>query len=368
MVTTPPLLNATDYETRAREILPAPVFAWLAGGSGDETALADNTNSYRSRRIIPRQLVSAANGSTRSTLLGQQLAAPILLAPIGLQSLVHTDAELATAQGAGALDIPMLVSALTTRPLPEIAAAHGGLCGAQIYLQDLPRVNHRIIHDAEASGCPWLVVTVDVPVTGLRYRELRTGFQIPSHVVPHYADDGARNMQIASGQSRIFQGVMPHAPTWRDIEALRKRWPHVLLIKGLLHPADVERARDCGADAVILSNHGGRALAVAPSPLSMLPAARARLQTGSAPHFPVLIDGGIRSGSDVFLALASGADAVLIGRPQLHALACDGAAGVARLLRLLRDELELTMALAGCPDIDAVRRADLISMSAGEQP
>ncbi len=349
----PSALCLADFEKEAGEILSESVWSWVSGSSGSEEALRDNRDAFQDWFILPRQLVSAGAGHTRLNLLDQLLPAPILLAPIGLQRLVHADGELATAQAAGAMDIPMLVSALTTRDLSEIYAAHGGTCGVQLYLQDSRTANSRLLAAAEDAGYPWLVVTVDVPVNGLRYRELRSGFSVPPEMRPIYAEPNPVPLDIGPGDSRVFQGAMSRAPCWDDVERLRTRWKHKLVLKGLLHPDDALRARDAGVDAVIVSNHGGRALSVAPSPLRVLQGIRSCLGNG----FPVLVDGGIRSGADVFIALALGADAVLIGRPQLHALAADGARGVARMLRMLRDELELTMALAGCPTLDTVNSA-----------
>jgi 4-hydroxymandelate oxidase len=273
-----------------------------------------------------------------------------LLAPVAYQRLVHRDAELATAQAAAALETGMVVSTLASTALERLAAELPRNKWFQIYWQGGRAATAKLAARAERAGYSALVVTVDVPITALRNRAARAGFRHPQNVTAVNVDAAPAEIVLDLGQSRVFQGVMATAPTWDDIRWLAAETTLPLLVKGLLHPDDAERAVELGAAGVVVSNHGGRALDEAPATLTALRLIRRRVP----PDFPLLVDGGIRCGGDVFKALALGAQAVLIGRPQLYALAVAGAAGVAHMLRVLRDELEVTMALAGCPTINLI--------------
>jgi 4-hydroxymandelate oxidase len=350
---------AADYERHARERLAHDLYAHIAGGSGEERALRANREAFEAVRIFSRALVDCRHGSTATQLLGQALAHPIVLAPVAHQRLVHDDGERATARAAAALDATMIVSTLASVTLEELATELPRGKWFQLYWQPERAATLDLLWRAEAAGYEAIVLTVDAPVTALRHRAARAGFRHPPRVVAaNLATDGhTRELQLAPGQSRVFQGAMALAPTWDDVRALRAETRLPLVLKGLLHADDVARAVDLGADAVVVSNHGGRALDDAPATLTALRAARAAVPA----QFPLLVDGGARSGADIFKALACGARAVLIGRPQLYALAVAGAVGVAHLLRVLRDELEVTMALAGCPTIDSIDERALVS-------
>jgi isopentenyl diphosphate isomerase/L-lactate dehydrogenase-like FMN-dependent dehydrogenase len=346
-----------DYERYARERLPRELFAHIAGGSGEERALQANRAALEARRIYPRPLVDARQGSTATTLLGEAFAHPILLAPVAYQQLVHPDGELATARAAAALDTGMVVSTLASTPLEQLAAELPRNKWFQLYFQHERRVTSELVERAERAGYTALVVTIDLPVTALRNRAERAGFRHPASISAANlrAAPPPTDIVLERGASRVFQGVMATAPTWDDIRWLRSTTRLPLLLKGLLHPDDVIRAAELGANGAVVSNHGGRALDEAPAALDALQAIRRRVPR----DFPLLVDGGLRSGGDVFKALALGAQAVLIGRPQLYALALAGAVGVAHLLRVLRDELEVTMALAGCPTLERIGESAL---------
>lgn len=341
----PELRCAADHERLAQALIAPDVLAYIEGGSGQELTLRRNRGAFSRQAILPRVLSSLQHGHTRTTLLGQALAHPILLAPVAWQKLVHPQGEIETARGAHATDTCMVLSTLSSCSLEDVAE-HAGPRWFQLYWQASREHTLHLVRRAEAAGYTALVLTLDASVQTPSLRAQRAGFRFP-------ADVSAVNLKdlppmalpsIGPDDSAIFQGVMSTAPTWEDLRWLREQTALPLLVKGVLRTDDALRLRELGVDAQIVSNHGGRALDGAPASLDRLPALRQALGA----HYPLLLDSGIRSGHDVFQALALGANAVLIGRLQLHALAVGGALGVAHLLRTLREELELCMAQAGC--------------------
>ena len=346
------LLSLADYARLAPDFVDPPVLAWLEGGSGGGQALAANRSALDRLAIYNRLLVDCRRGSTRTRLLGQALDHPILLAPIGLQRLVHPEGEVACARGA--LDTVTTVSTLASCPVEAIAAAAAGPLWFQLYFQPTREQSLALVRRAEDAGCGAIVVTLDTPVQPQSHAAQKAGFALPEAVAAvHLASaDHPAPSALAWDDSRIFQGLMAFAPSLDDLRWLRSVTPLPLLAKGVTHPADARMLVEAGCDGVIASNHGGRALDAAPAAVAALPAIRAALGADAT----LLVDGGIRSGSDVFKALALGADAVMIGRPQIHALAIAGSLGVAHMLRLLREDLELVMALAGCPTLGDISR------------
>lgn len=345
---------AQDYEALAAHCLPAPVLAWIAGGSGQELSLRANRRAFEALAIVPRMLRDLRGGHTRLRLLGRERRHPLLLAPLAWQTLVHPRGELDTARGAAAAETCMVASTLSSFTLEEIAAAGAGDRWFQLYAQPRRADTLDLLRRAEAAGFQAIVLTVDASVQTPGLRARRAGFELPAHLhaanLRAYPPPAPR--VLAREESPIFQGVMAEAPGWDDLGWLLDNTRLPVLVKGVLHADDACRLKAMGVAGIVVSNHGGRALDGAPAALSMLPAIRAAV----GEDYPLLLDGGVRSGSDVFKALALGADAVLIGRLQVYALAVAGALGVAHLLKLLREELELCMAQAGCAtlrDLDA---------------
>ncbi|MBA55369.1 MAG: alpha-hydroxy-acid oxidizing enzyme [Pseudomonadales bacterium] len=338
-----------DYEQLAAEFVDHPVFEYLQGGSGNEQSLQANLQVFNEFQLFNRVLVDAAKGSTVTSVLNQKLRHPILLAPVAYQKLVHPGGELETARAADALEAGMVTSTLSSCTLEDIAAQHQGMRWFQLYFQPQREHTLDLLRRAEASGYSAIMVTLDATVQASNRRAQRAGFAFPPDVT-------AVNLQgygappavaLSPDQSVIFQGAMSEAPKWQDLEWLLDHTSLPVLIKGVLHPADAERLIQMGVRGLVASNHGGRALDGVPAPIRVLPLLRNAL----GQDVPILLDSGIRSGYDVFKALALGADAVMIGRPLLYGLAVAGALGVAHVLRLLRDELELCMALAGTPTV-----------------
>lgn len=341
---------AADYEALAEAALPPALWAYLAGGSGSDATVAANRAAFAATALWPRVLRELRHGHTRLTLPGLAPSPhPFLLAPVAHQGLVHTGAENATAQGAAAADAPMLLSTLSSQPLEAVAQhsrAGGGRLWFQLYGQPDRAVTLDLVRRAEAAGCEALVFTLDAPVQAPSQRALRAGFRWPAErtapTLAAYPPVPAPSP--LAGDSAVFQGWMAQAPGWADWDAVRAATRLPLWAKGVLHPEDARALRSRGADGLIVSNHGGRALDGAPASLTVLPAVRQAVGR----ELPLLLDSGVRSGADAFKALALGANGVLVGRLQLYALAVAGALGVAHLVKLLREELELTMALTGC--------------------
>ncbi len=270
------VVAVADYERHAASVLPPDVLAHIAGGSGDERCVRANRAAFDAWHIHSRVLVDCRDGSTATRLLGEELAHPLLLAPVAYQQLVHAAGELATAQAADALDATMVVSTLATTPLEGLAAELRRKW-FQLYFQPGRTATAKLLARAEQAGFSAIVVTVDVPVAAMRYRAARAGFRHPAQLVAVNVSEppAAASAALARDGSRVFQGVMAQAPTWQDLEWLRAQTRLPLLIKGVLHPDDVSRLIGLGVDGAIVSNHGGRALDDAPAALTALQSVRA---------------------------------------------------------------------------------------------
>lgn len=358
----PDTLTLADHERHARARLDANAWAYFSGGAGDEHTLHANRHAWDTIALLPRVLRPLAGGHTRCTLLGRELAHPILLAPVAYQCLAHPDGEIATAWAAAALGAGMVLSMQSSTTLEAVAAAMVGERSAgplwlQLYLQHDRALVRELIARAEAAGCEALVLTVDAPTSGVRDRERRAGFALPPGIRAANLSAMAAPppMRLGAGQSALFDGLLQHAPTWDDVAWLQAQTRLPVLLKGVLHPEDARLAAAQGVAGLIVSNHGGRTLDTALSTASALP----RIADAVGGALPLLVDGGVRRGTDVFKALALGATAVLVGRPVVWGLAHAGAAGVAHVLRVLRDELEVAMALTGCATLGGISRAAL---------
>ncbi|MEW6764269.1 MAG: alpha-hydroxy acid oxidase [Pseudomonadota bacterium] len=348
---------AQDYEFLAQRFIAAPSFAYIAGGSAHDVTLAANREAFAELSIVPRLLRDVTHGHTRLELLGQPMPHPVLLAPVAFQTLAHPRGELDTARGAAAMEACVVSSTLSSYPLEDIARTGGPARWFQLYLQPDREITLDLLRRAEAAGYRAIVVTLDAAVQRPSLRALRAGFQMPPHCTPaNLQGYPVPEAAPGAGQSPVFQGLMRAAPTQDDLAWLLEQTILPVLVKGVLHPDDARALQTMGVAGLVISNHGGRALDGAPATLRMLPAIRAAVGDG----YPLLLDGGIRSGTDIFKAIAQGADAVMIGRLQVYALSVAGALGVAHMLRLLREELEACMAMAGCATLADIRQASLI--------
>ena len=340
-----------DYARLAPAHMTPMGWDYISGGAADELTLRWNRESYDRLRLRPRVLVDVSQLDTRVTLLGRSHAAPILLAPVAYHKLAHPEGEVAAAHGAGAAAATLVVSTSATVSLEEIAAAATQPLWFQLYVQRDREITRELLRRAEAAGYEAIVVTVDSPVLGPRYRETRGAFTLP----PGVERANLRGGKTATGGHRptdasIYSALLDPALTWKEIAWLRGETRLPLLLKGILDDDDAARAVDAGAAGIVVSNHGGRNLDTLPATIDALPSVAARV----AGRVPVLVDGGIRRGTDVLKAIALGATAVLIGRPYIHGLAVDGAAGVARVVTILRREFEMAMALTGRPTVASI--------------
>lgn len=334
-----------DYEAFARERMSEQAWAYIAGGAADELTLAENRAVFDRLRLRSRVLCDLSAGSTQLTLLGQTFAHPIFLAPVAYQRMIHPEGELASVLAASVMGAGMVVSTQASIEIERIAEQAQAPLWFQLYIQPDREFTAALVRRAEAAGYRALVLTVDAPVSGIRNREQRAGFVLPEGVEPV----NLRGMRVpaASGaaQGGLLLGgaLLAAAPTWDDLAWLRGLTRLPILLKGILCAEDAQRALAAGVDGIIVSNHGGRTLDSLPATIEVLPEVAAAVRK----RVPILMDGGIRRGTDVLKALALGADAVLVGRPYIHGLATAGALGVAHVLRTLRAELEVAMALTG---------------------
>lgn len=343
-----------EYERRAGEILPPDLAAYFLRGAGEERTLRRNRDDLGAIELRPRVLRDLRGGGTSLTLLGHQLTHPILVAPMAFQTLLHPDGEIATAAAATAQEACMVLSTQASKPMETVRAAGYACRWFQLYWQANRAATMALVDRAGHAGFQALVLTLDAPVNGVRDAELASGFTLPGDVRAVNLDGlpQAGFDRLGPRESAVFDRIAHVLPTWDDLAWLCEISPLPVVVKGVLHPDDATQAVAAGAKAVIVSNHGGRVLDGGPSSIAALPC----IAEAIAGTVPVLMDGGIRRGVDVLRAIALGADAVLVGRPVVHGLAVAGAQGVSHVLRLLRDELEVAMALTGCRTLADITR------------
>ena len=367
------ILNLDDFQAAARRHLPRPVYEYVAGAVEDGQAVRANRASFDDWSFLPRVLVDVSQRSQERPLLGRNYATPFGIAPVGLSALAAYRGDLVLAQAAAKADTLMIVSGSSLIRLEDIVRVNPQ-AWFQAYLPGKRAEIDALIARVRTAGFGTLVVTVDFPVAGNRENNIRAGFSTPIRPTLRLALDGLTHPSWTLGTflRTLLQHGMPHfennyatrgAPIlsrrvlrdvsdrgdfdWKDLAHLRAIWPGHLVVKGLLHPDDARRARDLGADAIVVSNHGGRQLDSAVAPLRVLP----EMVAACAP-LPVLIDGGFRRGGDVLKALALGAAHVLLGRPFLFAASVAGEAGVTQAITLLSAEISRNMALLGIRDLD----------------
>lgn len=336
------LRNLHDVEAAARDRLEPAVHDYFAGGSADEQTVAENVEAFRCLHLLPWVMRGAGPPDLTVDLFGRTLAIPVIAAPTAFHRLIHPNGECATATAVRTSGTVMIVSMAATMAIEDIAAT-GGRLWMQMYLQPDRSFTQAIVRRAEAAGCEALVLTVDSPVFGRRERDLRNGFiDLPEGMT-------CPNMTGPDGTVRpiVFSTLL----SWADVAWLRSVTSLKLVLKGVMRPDDARIGRDVGADAVIVSNHGGRQLDGVPAAITLLRPIVDAL--GGA--IPILMDGGVRRGTDILKAMALGATAVAIGRPVIWGLAVDGAAGVEAVFALLAEELRQAVALCG---LDRARSAD----------
>jgi L-lactate dehydrogenase (cytochrome) len=373
-----PDLTIEDLRRRARRRLPRMIFDFVDGGSWDEVTLRANRADFERIRFRPRVLVDVAERSLATSLFGITQALPLVLAPIGLAGIVARRGEVQAARAAEHSRIPLCLSTAAVCSIEEVRKATGEPFWFQLYMGRDREQARNLIERATAAGCPVLAFTADLQVASQRERDLRHGFTVPPRIRPSNVLDTARrvgwvwdvllrdritmgNVATSPGQgflplARVMAGSTDPSKTWREVEWVRSLWKGKLVVKGILTPEDAQLAIDCGADGVVVSNHGGRALDGAASAISALPA----VVDAVGGRTTVLFDSGIRRGQDVIKALALGADACLVGRAFVYGLAASGQAGVERAIQILAAEMDATMGLLGRVDLGELDRSALM--------
>lgn len=364
-------VNIGDLRRQAQQRLPRIVFDYIDGGVEDESGLQRNCQAFERWRLVPHYLTDISQRSQRTRLFGRDYASLFGIAPTGLAGFARPGADLLLARAAAAADLPFIMSGAATASIEQVAAVAPRHSWFQLYVSRETRITDDLIRRAADAGVETLVLTVDVPVHSKRERDWRNGFVPPvkpslaciADMLRHpgwladllrnglprfenwapYVGDAAGAREIAA----FFASQIPFTQTWQDLERIRQRWHGKLVLKGVLAPRDAVEAQRLGIDGLIISNHGGRQLDAAPAALEMLPPIRAALGQGMT----LMLDGGVRRGSDVLKAWALGADFVFIGRPALYGVAADGLAGASRALDILMQEIDLTLAQLGCADL-----------------
>ncbi|PGH57491.1 alpha-hydroxy-acid oxidizing enzyme [Azospirillum palustre] len=358
MIVPPDTVSLSDYERHFNGRVDPATRAYISGAGADGITQRANREAFDRLRLMPRVLRDLSGATARSELFGEVLDYPIVLAPMAHHRLVHPDGELATVEAAGLTRSWMTVSTQASVRVDEIARRATAPLWFQLYSQPRREDTLTLARRAEDAGCKALVLTVDAPVNGMRNMEQRAGFRLPPTIAPvNLAGLAPDDFRPPRPGSPVFQGMLHAAPTWDMVAWLCSETGLPVLLKGILNPEDVEPAIAAGAGGLIVSNHGGRTLDTLPASIDALPAVAER----AARRLPVLMDGGIRRGTDILKALALGADAVLVGQPVLHALAVGGMAGVAHMLTLLQTELEVAMALTGQPTLPDIDRSVIFS-------
>ncbi|OJU89808.1 MAG: alpha-hydroxy-acid oxidizing enzyme [Burkholderiales bacterium 66-5] len=373
--------TVADWRQAARKRLPHFYFDYIAGGAGEERTLAANAQTFADLRLRQRVMVNVEGASTQAHIAGESCALPLALAPVGLAGLAAARGEVQAARAAKAFGVPFTLSTVGVCPLAEVAAATQSPFWFQLYMLRDRGAVQALLQDAWQSGCRTLVFTVDLAVTGPRWRDVRHGVTATGtrpgliRLLQVLARPGWVRRVALAGKPLTFGNLASQVPgardlnafrawvdaqfdpsvTWQDIAWLRGQWKGRLLIKGILCTEDAQAAVDAGADGIVVSNHGGRQLDSAPATASALPA----IAQAVGEKTEVLVDGGVRSGVDVFKALALGARGVLIGRPWVWALAAEGEAGVRRLLAHWQQELKVTMMLTGVTRVQDIHAAHL---------
>lgn len=343
------LLNLFDYEEAAAERLDPLARDYYASGARDEITLEENRRAFERLRLRYRVLRDVSERKVSVELLGEELAFPVLVAPTAFQRLACEDGELATARAAGAVGTTMMLSTLSTTSMERVVEAASGPVWFQLYVYRDRSITRALVDRARDAGCTALVLTVDAPLMGRRERDVRNRFRLPESMeLANLLPEGASSLPRQSDESGLAayaESMFDPSLDWDDLSWLVGHSRLPVLVKGIVHPEDARLAVEHGASGVVVSNHGGRQLDTSVATVDALPPVVAAVEG----RVPVLLDGGVRRGTDVLKAVALGASAVAVGRPVLWGLAVNGAEGARAVLQILRDEIDLAMALCGCP-------------------
>lgn len=352
-------INLLDLESHAKDSLSQMAFDYYAGGAGDEHTLRDNIEAYDRIRLRPRMLVDISKMDMSTALFKTKIDMPIMIAPMAFQRLAHKDGEVAMAKAAARHNTVMVLSTLATSSIEEVAENATGPLWFQLYVYKERSITRELVSRAEKAGYKAIVVTVDSPVLGKRFRDVRNNFQLPAELkMGNFADDILEKFPQTDGDSGLaayINSIYDTSLTWKDFEWIAGLTKLPVIVKGVLRADDAEHAMNSGAKGIVVSNHGGRQLDTTIATIDALP----EVVTAVGGHIPVIVDGGIRRGTDVLKAIALGANAVLLGRPLLWGLTLGGEDGAAHVLDLLKMELANAMSLAGCGNLESITE-DLI--------
>ena len=376
----PAITNIEDLRQLARKKMPRAVFDYVDRGSYDELSWRANVDDLRAIRFRQRVLIDADNRDIASTMLGERVTMPVCIAPTGLTGLVHGDGEMLAARAAEAAGVRYTLSTMSICSIEDVRGATNGPFWFQLYVFRDRGFSEAVIERARLAGCTALFVTVDLPLRGQRHADIKNGLEVPPRLTMRNAFDlltkPAWTKSVLMGKRKTFGNIQAYLKrqsgdktrgdvlaagawanenfdgslSWRDLAWIRKIWPGKLVVKGILDPADARLAAEMGADAIVVSNHGGRQLDGAPSTIAVLP----KIANAVGDRIEILFDSGIRSGQDVLKALALGAHGCMIGRAYLYGLGAMGQAGVAKALDLIASELKISMSLTGVRNIGEI--------------
>ena len=351
------LVSLRDYERYAKERMDFNSLAYVCSGAGDEITYKRNEKAFENIFLETATLEDLKGANTKIELFGQSYESPIFLAPVAYQKLVHESGEIATAQASKAMNTCMVVSSFSSCTLEEIKANTSSPLWFQLYIQSSMQTNLELIKKAENLGFKALVITIDAPISGLRNTEQKAGFYLPDGI-------SAINIKNINPIQSIndFENILDITkilPTWKDIEFIKNNTKLPVILKGITTVSYAKKAIELGINGIIVSNHGGRTLDTLPSSIELLP----KIAKVVKNKIPILFDGGIRRGTDIIKAISLGASAVMIGRPIMYGLATAGALGVAHTLKILKEELEVSMIFTGCKDIEAIKKLETFNNS-----
>ena len=343
------LVSLKDYEIYAKERMDLNSIAYVYSGAGDEITYKRNEKAFENIYLETATLEDLKGANTKIELFGQSYENPIFLAPVAYQKLVDERGEIATVQGANAMNSCMCVSSFSSCTLEDITSYSNSPLWFQLYIQPNMQVNLELIKKVEKLGFKALVITIDAPISGLRNSEQRAGFYLPNGISAINIEN-LNPIQTTDDFENIFD-ITPYLPTWKDIEFIKNNTNLPVILKGISSISYAKKAIELGIDGIVVSNHGGRTIDTQPASIEILP----KIAKAVNGKIPILFDGGIRRGTDIIKAIALGASAVMIGRPIMYGLATAGALGVAHTLKILKEELEVSMIFTGCKDISSIK-------------
>ncbi|KAJ1430606.1 FMN-dependent dehydrogenase [Sesbania bispinosa] len=354
------ITNVTEYEAIAKEKLPKMVYDYYASGADDQWTLKENRNAFSRILLRPRILIDVSKIDLTTTVLGFKISMPIMIAPTAMQKMAHPQGEYATARAASAAGTIMTLSSWSTFSAEEVASAGPGIRFLQLYVLKDRNAVTQLVRRAENAGFKAIVLTADSPVIGRREADIKNRFTLPPYVkLKNFEGMDFEKLDKTndSGHTSKVAGLYDQSLNWKDVKWLQTITSLPIIVKGVLTAEDTELAIQAGVSGIIVSNHGARQLDYVPATIMVLE----EVVKGAQGRVPVFLDGGIRRGTDVFKALALGASGVFIGRPVVFSLAAEGEAGVRKVLEMLRDEFELSMALCGCRSLKEITREHVMT-------